>query len=111
MNRNRLNKIRRELAQARRSPQRAADVESLAKRLGRKRNTKRGKEPVWESQRFPYLFPLAIPHHGGRDLPIGTKNNILDQLESDVNEWDALLEDNDDDTEEGDDGTQNGDAS
>lgn len=65
-------------------------LESLAKRLGRQR-INRGKEPVWESAEFPDLFPLSIPHHGGRDLAIGTQRSILNQLEDDMAAWEDKL--------------------
>lgn len=91
MTRGKLNKLKRELLQLRRSPQKAAAIERFAKRVGRKK-VKRGKEPVWESQEFSSLFPLAIPHHGGKDLAVGTKNNILDQLEEDVLAYEARLD-------------------
>jgi hypothetical protein len=110
MNRKRLNKIKREIAQARRAPQKARQLEELAQRLGRKMVT-RGKEPVWESQAFNDLFPLAIPRHGGRDLAPGTQRSILDQLEDDVAAWDQVLEDEiDDEAEWGNEGSENGEA-
>ena len=96
-----LDKLRRELAGFRRAQAKAANLESLAGRLGRKR-VKRGKEPTWESMEFNELFPLAIPHHGGRDLPPGTRRNILDQLEQDVFAWEKRLDQDEDD--ESDDG-------
>lgn len=87
----RLDKLRKELAGLRRSQAKAADLESLARRLGRKK-VKRGKEPTWESEEFSHLHPLSIPHHGGRDIPIGTKRNILDQLEKDLFSWEMRLD-------------------
>lgn len=101
MKRRKLDKLKHELAQMRRSPQRAGDLESLATRLGRQPSGG-GKHPVWESIPFPYLRPLAIPHHGGRDLAKGTRNSILAQLEDDVSEWDQRADDDDDDDDEGD---------
>jgi hypothetical protein len=80
MNRKNLNKVRRELAKLRRSPQKPAALESLAGRLGRKL-VKRGKEPMWENAEFGELFVLSIPRHGGRDLSPGVQRSILDQLE------------------------------
>jgi hypothetical protein len=81
-----LDKIKREIARLRRAPQKAAALESVAKRLGRKK-VKRGKEPVWESE-LEELYPLSIPHHGGgRDLSVGTQRSILDSLEDDVLAW------------------------
>jgi hypothetical protein len=59
---------------------------------------------MWESVEFDHLFPLAIPHHGGgRDLAIGTKNSILDQLENDVEAWEQRLGDEEEDEDEKDD--------
>jgi hypothetical protein len=98
MNRKNLNKVRRELAQLRRFPQKAATLERLAGRLGRKL-VKRGKEPMWENTEFGELFVLSIPHHGGRDLSPGVQRSILDQLEDDVLAWEERLGDNEDDEE------------
>jgi hypothetical protein len=42
-----LAKLKQELASFRRSQAKAADLESMARRLGRKQ-VKRGKEPTWE---------------------------------------------------------------
>jgi hypothetical protein len=94
MNAKKLGKIRSRLAAMRLSPQGARALEKLARQLGRQ-SVKRGKEPMWESTDFR-LFPLSIPHHGGRDLPIGTKNSILDQLEDDILAWEEELSEEDD---------------
>jgi hypothetical protein len=91
MNRKKLKSIRREMDRLRRSTQNASALESMAKRLGRKL-VKRGKHPMWESTEFRALYPLSIPHHGGRDLPIGTKKSVLDQLEDDILAWEESLE-------------------
>lgn len=99
MNRRKLDKLKRELEQLRRSPQKAIALQSLAKRLGRKR-VKRGKEPMWESHEFAQLYPLSIPDHGGRDLATGTKNSILDQLEEDILCWEERIGDDELDHEE-----------
>lgn len=83
MDRKKLDRIKRSIEQARRSPQKARGLESIAKQLGREK-VNRGKEPTWESP-LPGRPPLSIPHHGGgRDIPIGTRNSILDFLEDDV---------------------------
>lgn len=62
---------------------------------------------MWESTAFGNLFPLSIPMHGGgRDIPPGTKNSMLDQLEEDVFAWEERLdaeEEDDLDGEETDD--------
>jgi hypothetical protein len=47
---------------------------------------------MWESVPFPELRPLSIPDHKGRDMPRGTKNSILDQLEEDLLAWEQRLE-------------------
>ena len=57
--------------------------------LGRKLE-KRGKEPTWVHDVLP-VYPLSIPHHGGRDLAPGTKNCILDVLDDDVFAWEQIL--------------------
>jgi hypothetical protein len=88
--------LKKEIANARRSPQKAADLERLAKSLGRKK-VKRGKEPMWESTEFDELFPLSIPHHGGRDLAPGTQRSILDQLDDDILAHEEKLGDDDGD--------------
>jgi len=93
MNPRKLGKIRSRLAAMRQSPQGARALEGLARQLGRQL-VKRGKEPMWESAVFK-LFPLAIPHHGGRDLPVGTRNSILDQLEDDILSWEEKLSEED----------------
>ena len=100
MTRNKLHKLRRELLRLRRSPQKAADLERFAKSVGRKK-VRRGKEPTWESTEFN-LFPVAIPHHGGKDLTVGTKNNVLDQLEDDLLAWEERLDSEQDENEPGD---------
>lgn len=94
MNAKKLGKIRSRLAAMRLSPQGARALEKLAGQLGR-RPVKRGKEPMWENVDFK-LWPLAIPHHGGRDLSAGTKNSILDQLEDDILAWEEKLSEEDD---------------
>lgn len=94
-----LAKLKIELEGLRASPQKAAALQSLAKRLGRTLNTNRGKHPIWESA-FGHLYPLPIPDHGGKDIPTGTKNRILDQLEEDIAAWDETLpEESENDTE------------
>jgi hypothetical protein len=91
MNRKKLNKARQKLAELRRSSPKAIEIQRLAKQLGRKK-INRGKEPTWENEHFPHLRVLTIPDHGGRELPVGTKNSILIQLEDDVNCWDLRIE-------------------
>jgi hypothetical protein len=99
MSRKKLDQLKRELEQMRRSPQNARALQGLAKRLGRK-PVKRGKEPMWESPEFADLYALSIPDHGGRDLAIGTKNSILNQLEDDILAWEERLEGEENDEED-----------
>jgi hypothetical protein len=89
MNRRKLSKLRREWEQMWRSPQKASALSSLARRLGRTR-VNRGKHPMWESK-FEHLFVLSIPDHGQKDLPPGTRNVILNELENDLLAWDEWL--------------------
>jgi hypothetical protein len=90
VHRKKLDKIKREILQRRRSPQNAAALMRLAAQLGRER-AKRGKEPTYVSKYFHHLRPLSIPYHGGKDLAPGTKNSILNSLEDDVLAWEAQL--------------------
>jgi hypothetical protein len=94
MNRGRLDRIKRLLGQARRSQQKARDLETLARMVGR-RQDRRGKEPTWVHDELP-VHPLSIPHHGGRDLRPGTRNSILNVLEDDVIAWEERLGPEDD---------------
>ena len=61
------------------------ELEELAKALGRKLDTQRGKEPTWVSE-LPGRNAVSIPRHGGGDLKRGTAGNILYQLELDLDE-------------------------
>jgi hypothetical protein len=90
MTRNGLAKLRRDLEALRRSQAKAMDLQRFALRLGR-RKVPRGKHPMYANETFPKLRPLSIPDHKGRDLSLGTKNSILDQLEEDLDAWDATL--------------------
>lgn len=90
MKRNKLDKLKREGERLRRSAANAEALQKYAKSLGRKL-AKRGKEPTWLNKEFPTLRPLSIPDHGGKDLAIGTKNSILNQLEDDQIAWDEKI--------------------
>jgi hypothetical protein len=92
MTRKKLDKIKLELAALRQGRHKALAFQRAAKRLGRKENTKRGKEPMWESDVFPDLFPLAIPDHGGgRDISPGVQRTLLDLMDEDVVRWEEAL--------------------
>ena len=100
MNSRRLSKIRQQMeAYRKRGGIKSAELESLAKDLGRVKS-KRGKEPTWVNERFPELYPLSIPHHGSHDLNRFTAGSILDQLENDLERWEEAMES--EDAEEGD---------
>lgn len=90
MNLKKLGKLQRELEGYRRPAVKASKLEGLAKSLGRRLEGKTGKEPNWVSH-FSHLRAISIPHHGGADLATGTKHIILDALEEDCVEWEALL--------------------
>lgn len=91
MTRRKLARLREEWAALRRAPQKASTLESLARRLGRKLEN-RGKHPIWQSTEFDDLDALSIPHHGNRDLPPGTRNSILNQLEDDILAWEERIQ-------------------
>ena len=89
-----LNKIKRQLEEMRRSPQNRnyKGFVSLAKQLGRTKE-KRGKEVNYTRKRDPALSPpLSIPQHPG-DVKIGTALSIIDELLSDVDDWEIFLSD------------------
>lgn len=69
------------------------ELERLARSLGRVRH-KRGSEPNWVSTKFPDLRPVSIPHHGDQDLKRYTAQDILNQLELDIERFEALLNEN-----------------
>lgn len=89
MDEKKLGKLRAEAIRLRRVPFKADAVESLAAALGRTR-ANRGKHPMWVSA-FPGLFPLSIPAHGNKDIAIGTRRSILNQLEEDIAAWEEKL--------------------
>lgn len=89
MNPSKIDKLRKRLAVLRHSPQKARALEAFAKQLGRSR-IDRGKEPVWKSN-FSNLRVVSIPHHGGKDIPLGTKKSILAQLEEDLDAWEERV--------------------
>jgi hypothetical protein len=90
MKRRKLNKLRRDVEACRRSPQNAESLISIAVRLDL-RKIKGCKEPTFVSDEFSDFRPLSIPKHGGRDIPTGTKNNIVYLLGELVDRWDLFL--------------------
>lgn len=95
MDRRRLKKLERQLLSIQASPfgVRAAELVSLAKKLGRQKMN-RGKEPTYERgqivQGVP-VFPLTIPGHPG-DLAPGTVKSIVNTLLNDVDEYAQWLD-------------------
>lgn len=98
MNRRRLDKIRREIGECRqrKGSLRHGELESIAKKLGRERDTSRGKEPTYIRAGW---FPLSIPDHGGRTISIGTALSILNQLEADADAREQELPEGTDESE------------
>jgi hypothetical protein len=90
MTRRKLQRLRQQIASLRRSQPKARVLIALAKALGRMEED-RGKEPTYCSEEFQDLSPLTIPMHKGRDLPPGTRDSILNQLDEDVDAWDQRL--------------------
>ena len=84
-------RIRRQIESLRnRGGAKSAELERLAKALGRTRHP-RGSEPTWVNKRFRWLRPLTIPHHS-KELKRYTVHSILDQLEEDLSAWEEECE-------------------
>jgi hypothetical protein len=90
MDRKKLRKLQRTAESHRQSQPKPAELVKLAKALGRKK-VNRGNEPTYESEEFNDLRPLSIPMHKGKDMAIGTKNSILNQLDDDLMAWEDEL--------------------
>jgi hypothetical protein len=93
MDRKKLDKIRDEMEGMRRRMVKPAEMQAVARQLGR-RLGKHGKHPNWESQMFTQLRPVSIPDHGGRDLSKTVRAGALDVLDEDVSAWEAWLDKN-----------------
>ncbi len=93
MTADKLRKIEREIAAARRRRNKHRDLERIAKSLGQrlKGAQARGREPSYENPAFPKTL-ITIPDHGPRDIAPGTQAKILDQIEEDVWRWKRKLE-------------------
>lgn len=92
MDRKKLINLRDQLEGYRHTQPKARELHALAKALGRS-EVDRGKEPTFKSDAFPSLLrPVSIPNHKGRDMSVGTKNNILNQLEDDLIAWEEFLD-------------------
>lgn len=87
-------KLRREIRELRKSGGiKSAVLQSLAKRIGRKRHP-RGKEPTWVFENPTGRNPLSIPNHPG-DLNKFTAKAILDVLEEDLDYLEESVSDDD----------------
>ncbi len=87
-----LAKLKKQLREMRKSPQgrRSSDFISIAKKLGRKLDS-RGKEPNYVRASDPSLTPpLSIPNHSV-ELKVGTALSIIDALLNDVDDWEIFL--------------------
>lgn len=92
MNRQKLDKIRKQVEELRKKGGiKSSELESLARALGRVRSM-RGKHPIWVNKTFPELRPLSIPRHGSKDLNRITANIILDQLELDIVKYEECID-------------------
>jgi hypothetical protein len=87
MDRKRLNKLWQALEDARRSPQTAADLESLAKMA--ERSIRMGKHVMWVSP-FPHR-PFPIPRHGKEPVAKHVRKVVLDALSADAAAWEEFL--------------------
>jgi hypothetical protein len=91
MDRKRLDNIWRAIEAARRSPQKASDLEAIATMCGRTKYSG-GKHPMWQSA-FPRHRAFPIPRHGGnRDLSPRVRKVVLEHLELDAAAWEETLE-------------------
>lgn len=96
-----IRKLRRELKQMRSNfaPVSSTTLESYATAVERSKQN-RGKEPTWTRLRDPSLSPpLSIPNHS-QDVKAGTARSIIDQLLSDLDEWEQFLDQQDEPDED-----------
>jgi hypothetical protein len=91
MDKSKLEKLRNELEALRAGKYnlKTSDLTRFAGKVGRTRDTSRGKEPTYVSV-IPGMRPLSIPGH--RRINLHTAQSILDTLEADLNRWEELLE-------------------
>lgn len=105
---NKLEKIKREIAAARRRVNTYRDLASIAISLERrlaKGAEVRGKGPAFISTAFPNANPITIPNHAGKTIKKGTAHSILNQLDEDVSRFEEQF---DNDTDDSDGGSDNG---
>ena len=93
MDRKKLDRLWLDLGAARNSPQKAGDLQDLARRAGRRERTGGKHSSMWVTDHFPHrAFP--IPTHGNKDVSIGVRNVVLNALEADAAAWEDVLERN-----------------
>jgi hypothetical protein len=86
----RVAQLRAHIAELRRARDvKSRDIVRLAQAIGRKPDNKRGKEPTYIHPEIRNRRPLSIPNHP--TLAPGTKNNILDDLEGDLDAYEEIL--------------------
>lgn len=92
MTKRKLAKLRRELKKLRAGKYnlKSSDLTSFAKKVGRKPDTSRGKEPTYVSVIFSDLRPLSIPGHTA--INPYTADSIMDTFDADLNKWASWLE-------------------
>lgn len=95
MDRKKLGRLRRELKQLRAAKYnlKTKKLTQFAKKIGRKRDPLRGKEPTYVSVPFPELNPLAIPGH--KTVNPFTGDSIMDTFEADLDKWEDHLDEQD----------------
>ena len=91
MNKKKLAKLRRESDKLRagRNNIKSSQLSGFAGKLGRQRDTSRGKEPTYINVYFPELNPLSIP---APNIKPYTAVSVLDNLEQDFAKWEAAVE-------------------
>ena len=91
MNRKKIAALRRQLAQLRTRSRdlKERELVRFARKVGRYRDTSRGKEPTYVTDLFPGARPISIPSHG--TIKVGVAGNILDSLEEDIDRLSEML--------------------
>lgn len=87
-----ISNLRRELERlrSRKYNLKLADLVRFAKKIGRKRDTSRGREPTYVSVVIPGARPLSIPGH--KKVNPHTANSVMDSFEADLDQWEDILE-------------------
>ena len=90
MERKKLDRLWQDLAAARTSPQTAGELQSLARRAGRRERTGGKHSSMWVTDHFPHR-PFPIPTHGNKSVSIGVRNVVLNALEADAAAWEDVV--------------------